>query len=157
MKRVSGLALCGLLGLGISLPVSAEDTLLYTLKTTCTVAGQELPCEIQAKDTPDYTVYATRVANGERTVRLGDRPSLIGQIWNTETKQWQPLQAMTVDVANKLICYDKTFCMYNPNFINSLKENRPGFRQAQQQIRARFDATGRVNAICFDQGCDQPL
>jgi hypothetical protein len=157
MKRVSGLALCGLLGLSMSLPALAENTLLYTLKTTCRVDGKELPCEIQAKDTPDYTVYATRVGNEGKTVRFGDRPSLIGQIWSAETKRWQPLQTISVDVVSKLICYDKTFCTYNPNFIKSLQENRPGFRQAQQQIRARFDATGRVNAICFDQGCDQPL
>jgi hypothetical protein len=137
--------------------VHAAETTLYVLKTTCSLDGVEEPCQVEAKDTPDFTLYTARLGSQDKTVRLGDRPALIGQIWNAATKSWQPLQTMSVDVANKLICYDKTFCMYNPNFISSLQENRPGFRQAQQQIRARFDATGRVNAICFDQGCDQPI
>jgi hypothetical protein len=157
MKLIPHVFLSSLLGLCSYSPVIVADTILYTLKSTCTVDGAALPCEIVVKDSPDYTIYTTRVGNQEKTVQLGDRPSLIGQIWNPETKSWQPLQTMSVDVANKLICYDQSFCMYNPNFISSLQENRPGFRQAQQQIRARFDATGRVNAICFDQGCDQPI
>lgn len=157
MNRFSLFILSSFLGLGVSPLVKAADTTLYTLKTTCTVAGTELPCEVMAKDTPDFTTYTTRFGNEEKTVRFGDRPSLIAEVWNAETKSWNTLQTLSVDVANKQICYDKTFCTYNPNFISSLQENRPGFRRAQQQIRARFDSAGRINAICFDQGCDQPL
>jgi len=46
----------------------------------------------------------------------------------------------------------------NPNYLNSVREDRQDLRlQGRDLVKVHFGPDGRVNATCYDEGCEADL
>jgi hypothetical protein len=135
---------------------AAESRQLYTLSTSCTVAGAApKPCVVEAVDEGDATLYRHRIGTVTMTVRITDRP-LRMERWNGATKRWQPLKEAAARFSTNTICFNgRDLCVVNPNYLNSIREERPDATAGRDLVMVRFDSSARVNLSCYDDGCKE--
>jgi hypothetical protein len=143
-------------GLGPWAVQAAESRQLYTLSTSCTVAGAApTPCVVEAVDEGDATLYRHRIGTVTMTVRITDRP-LRMERWNGATKRWQPLKEAAARFSTNTICFNgRDLCVVNPNYLNSIREERPDATAGRDLVMVRFDSSARVNLSCYDDGCKE--
>ncbi|MEB3200654.1 MAG: hypothetical protein VKK62_09035 [Synechococcaceae cyanobacterium] len=127
---------------------------LYSLVTNCSVrGGAVLPCTVEAINEGGATLYRHRMGQSIETVRITDQPSLMS-LWDASSRSWQPLRNASVLFSSNTLCFnDKDLCVVNPNYLNSLLQDRPDLR-GRDLVRARFASNGRVEILCYDSGCD---
>lgn len=159
LAPMAGRSLAALALIGFSLPpgpavAAAEAAVLYTLRTKCSLKGAAaVPCTVEARNEAGVTLYRHSIGTTIQTVRISDQPSRMS-LWDGAAKSWQPLRNAAVLFSSNTLCFnDKELCVVNPNYLNSLLQDRPDFR-GRDLIQAHFDATGRVNLTCYDNGCD---
>ncbi|MEB3307081.1 MAG: hypothetical protein VKK98_02905 [Cyanobacteriota bacterium] len=155
----SSLGLPLLLAAGLSGPAAlgaAETRQLYTLTTSCRVAGAAAqPCEVEALDQGEVTLYRHRIGPVRMTVRIRDKP-LRMERWNGARKRWQPLKQAAARFSTNTICFNGSdLCVVNPNYLNSIREDRPEATAGRDLVMVRFDSVGRVNLSCYDEGCGE--
>lgn len=133
-------------------PARAE--VLYSLETKCALQGAApVACRVEAVDEEGATLYRHRIGTTTHTLRISDQPSRL-TLWDPETKSWRPLRNAAVRFSTNTLCLnDRDLCVVNPNYLNSLLQERPDFR-GRDLVRAHFAANGRVDIICYDSGCD---
>ena len=147
-------------GAALALPGSAAtaaattDTVLYTLNTRCSIEGAApKACVVQAVDAGAATLYRHTIGAVTMTVRITDRP-LRMERWNGARKTWQPLKEAAARFSTNTICFNgRDLCVVNPNYLNSVRQERPEATSGRDLVMVRFDATGRVNLSCYDDGC----
>lgn len=143
-------------GAALALPGSAAaaDTVLYTLNTRCSIEGAApKACVVQAVDAGTATLYRHTIGAVTMTVRITDRP-LRMERWNGARKTWQPLNEAAARFSTNTICFNgRDLCVVNPNYLNSVRQERPEATTGRDLVMVRFDATGRVNLSCYDNGC----
>jgi hypothetical protein len=127
---------------------------LYTLETKCALQGAApVACKVEAVDEEGATLYRHTIGTTTHTLRISDQPSRL-TLWDAGTKTWTPLRNAAVRFSTNTLCLnDRELCVVNPNYLNSLLQERPDFR-GRDLVRARFAANGRVDLICYDTGCD---
>lgn len=152
--RAAGVLLTGAaLALGLHAgPVRAE--VLYTLETKCALQGAApVACRVESVDEEGATLYRHTIGTTTHTLRISDQPSRL-TLWDAGTKTWKPLRNAAVRFSTNTLCLnDRELCVVNPNYLNSLLQERPDFR-GRDLVRAHFAANGRVDIICYDTGCD---
>ncbi|MFN9548604.1 MAG: hypothetical protein ACK6AD_16340 [Cyanobacteriota bacterium] len=152
--RAAGALLTGAaLALGLQTgPAGAE--VLYTLETKCALQGAApVACTVEAVDEEGATLYRHTIGTTTHTLRISDQPSRL-TLWDAGAKAWKPLRNAAVRFSTNTLCLnDRELCVVNPNYLNSLLQERPDFR-GRDLVRARFAANGRVDLICYDTGCD---
>lgn len=143
-------------GAALTLPGAARaaDTVLYTLNTRCSIEGAAAKaCVVQAVDAGTATLYRHTIGAVTMTVRITDRP-LRMERWNGARKTWQPLKEAAARFSTNTICFNgRDLCVVNPNYLNSVRQERPEATTGRDLVMVRFDATGRVNLSCYDDGC----
>ena len=146
---LTGTALTLSLGAG-----GARAEVLYTLETKCAVKGAApVACKVEAVNEDGATLYRHTIGNTTHTLRIGDQPSRFS-LWDGGSKSWQNIRNATVLFSSNTLCLnDKDLCVVNPNYLNSLLQERPDFR-GRDLIRAHFASNGRVDILCYDGGCD---
>jgi hypothetical protein len=141
------------LALGLQ-PGQAKEVVLYTLTTKCALKGAEpVACTVQAVDEEGATLYRHTIGSTTHTLRISDQPARLS-LWDAATNSWKPLRNAAVRFSTNTLCLnDQQLCVVNPNYLNSLLQERPDFR-GRDLVRAHFAANGRVDIICYDTGCD---
>ena len=141
------------LALGLQ-PGQAKEVVLYTLETKCALKGAApVACKVEAVDEEGATLYRHTIGSTTHTLRISDQPARL-TLWNAATNSWKPLRNAAVRFSTNTLCLnDRELCVVNPNYLNSLLQERPDFR-GRDLVRVRFAASGRVDIVCYDTGCD---
>ena len=135
-------------------PAAAEQ-LLYTLSTQCSLQGAApVPCTVEAVDEGGATLYRHRIGKVTETVRITAEPVTMA-IWANDTKQWRPLRGASARFSTNTVCFNgKDLCVVNPNYLNSVREDRSNTRlQGRDLVMVHFGQDGRVDASCYDDAC----
>jgi hypothetical protein len=133
---------------------SAEVT-LYTLETQCSRAGAApVNCTVEAINEGQSTRYRHRIGQTIETVRITDDP-LTMTLWNPETKRWQSLHNASGRFSTNTVCFnDQDLCVINPNYLNSVRQDNPAKMAGRDLVRVHFGSDGRIDASCYDAGCE---
>ncbi|MCP9916603.1 hypothetical protein [Cyanobium sp. ATX 6F1] len=131
---------------------------LYKLDTRCSVAsGAPQACSVEAINEGGATLYRHRIGTAITTIRITDKP-LRMEIWQQDTKQWKFLQSASARFSTNTLCFNgRELCVVNPNYLNSVSQARSDLIAGRDLVKVHFDATGRTNASCYDEGCELDL
>ena len=135
-------------------PVLAQSGTLYKLNTQCSVKG-EAPqaCVIEAVNEGNATLYRHIMGKTVDTVRVTDAPVRMS-IWVDSTKTWKNLDSAAARFSTNTICFNgRDLCAINPNYLNSVREDRPDATAGRDLVRVQFGADGRIDLTCYDDGC----
>ncbi|MCP9858914.1 hypothetical protein KBZ33_07515 [Cyanobium sp. Cruz-8D1] len=128
---------------------------IYRLSTQCALQGAApVPCSVEAVDTGAATLYRHRIGNSVETVRITAEPVTMA-IWAHDTRNWQPLRGASARFSTNTVCFNgKDLCVVNPNYLNSVREDRSNTRlQGRDLVMVHFGQDGRVDASCYDDAC----
>ncbi len=143
-----------LAGSGLSLALAAAPAragVLYSITTKCSLKGAPaVACKVEAINEAGATLYRHSIGSISQTLRISDQPARMSF---DSGSGFQPLRNATVLFsANTLCVNDKALCVVNPNYLNSLLQQRPDFR-GRDLVQAHFGSDGRLDLTCYDQGC----
>jgi hypothetical protein len=163
MNALPTLRACGALVSSLTLalaiaPPASRAQALYTLNTTCSLAGAApQPCIVEAVDEGDVTLYRHRIGRVTETIRITDSPAKMSR-WVEARKAWVPLTTAAARFSSNTICFNgRELCVVNPNYLSSVLEDRPELMKGRDLVKVHFGSDGRVNASCFDAGCEVTL
>lgn len=146
-----------LTGAALALGLQAGEgraEVLYTLDTKCALRGAApVACQVEAINEAGATLYRHTIGATTHTLRISDQPARF-TLWDGVSKSWKPLRNAAVRFSTNTLCLNDTeLCVVNPNYLNSLLQDRPDFR-GRDLVRVRFATSGRVDILCYDTGCD---
>ncbi len=130
-------------------------SLLYRLATTCAVAGAPpVNCSVEAVDEGPSTLYRHIIGKDTQIVRITDDPVSM-TIWNESAKKWESLRNASARFSTNTVCFnDREICVINPNYLNSVRQDDlKGRFRGRDLIKVHFDASGRIDASCYDDAC----
>lgn len=143
-----------LAGAGLSLGLAAAPAragVLYSITTTCSLQGAAaVPCTVEALNETGATLYRHRIGPITKTLRITDQPARMSL---ESGSGWQPLRNAAVRFSANTLCVNgRELCVVNPNYLNSLLQQRPDFR-GRDLVQALFGSDGRLELTCYDGGC----
>ena len=138
-----------------SSPGHGAEVVLYKLETQCTQGGgASLNCMVEAVNEGASTRYRHHIGKVIETVRITDDP-LTMTIWKPEARQWQSLHNASGRFSTNTVCFnDQQLCVINPNYLNSVRQDNPTRLAGRDLVRVHFGADGRIDASCYDAGCE---
>lgn len=148
----------GLLAAAVSLlaaaPALAQTETLYKLDTKCSIKGGEpRACVLEAVNEGNATLYRHSIGKRVETIRVTDSPVRMS-LWVESQKSWKNLDSAAARFSTNTICFNgRDLCVINPNYLNSVKEDRPDATAGRDLVRVKFGADGRVDLTCYDDGC----
>ncbi|MEB3349049.1 MAG: hypothetical protein VKO00_03385 [Cyanobacteriota bacterium] len=147
-----GAALCGIDSIAAS---SAKAETLYKLDTECSFnAGAAIPCTVEATQSGNATIYRHSAGKKVVTIRVSDEPSRI-ELMNPSTGQFATVNSAGARFSVNTVCYNnRDFCVVNPNYLNSVREESPQQFAGRDLVRVHMNKEGRINLICYDDGCE---
>ncbi len=155
-RWVLGGLLGGLIGAGAALllPGTARAEVLYRLDTRCSVRGAApQACVVEASDAGEATLYRHRIGSAVTTIRVRSNPVRM-QVWREGDKSWEQVRRAEVRFSTNTVCFNGgDLCVVNPNYLNSVREERPDLMSGRDLVKVHFGQDGRVDASCFDDGC----
>jgi hypothetical protein len=134
----------------------AQSQTLYRLETQCSLnGGSPQACVVEAVQEGDTTLYRHTVGRTTQIVSITDAPVRMA-MWNSGSKRWDNLSSASARFSTNTICFNgQELCAVNANYLNSIREERPDASAGRDLIQVRFDASGRVNVTCYDDGCQE--
>lgn len=157
--RLAGAGLMG--GLLLALPsasLAQQDPsakVLYRLATQCALQGAApVACTVEAVDSAGATLYRHRIGSAVETVRITSEPVTMA-MWDRDSRNWRPLRGASARFSTNTVCFNgKDLCVVNPNYLNSVREDRANTRlQGRDLVMVHFGSDGRVDASCYDDAC----
>ncbi|MFN6132964.1 MAG: hypothetical protein ACK46L_08700 [Synechococcaceae cyanobacterium] len=150
---VLGLGVLGLGLLGAAAPARAQ--LLYRLETRCSLAGGALqPCVVEASKDGDSTIYHHTIGRRIETIRFSEAPLRVSRR-QLSTSQWQPVRLASLRFLTNTVCFDgRMLCVINPKQLERLRQGNPLQLDGRDLVRVHFGRDGRIDARCFDEGCE---
>ena len=148
----------GLLAAAASLlaaaPALAQTETLYKLDTKCSIKGGEpQACVVEAVNEGNATLSRHSIGKKVETIRVTDSPVRMS-LWVESQKNWKNLDSAAARFSTNTICFNgRDLCVINPNYLNSVKEDRPDATAGRDLVRVQFGADGRVDLTCYDDGC----
>lgn len=144
------------MGLAVHAPARAE--LLYSLDTWCSLDGTKpVACRVDAIDEGEATIYRHRIGAVERLVRIREQPLVRIELWDEASRKWRSARSAAVLLGDNVLCFDGTaLCVVNPNYLNSIREEKGPALAGRDTVQMTFGTDGRVNAYCYDDGCPAP-
>ncbi|MFN9645659.1 MAG: hypothetical protein ACK6BG_11210 [Cyanobacteriota bacterium] len=132
----------------------ARADVLYILDTKCALGGAApVACRVEALNEAGATLYRHTIGTRAKTLRISDQPARF-TLWDGASNSWRPLRNAAVRFSTNTLCLNDTdLCVVNPNYLNSLLQERPDFR-GRDLVRVHFAANGRVDILCYDTGCN---
>ena len=129
---------------------------LYTLATRCSLeGGPAQACTVEAVDEGNDTLYHHRIGSQTISVRITQSPVTMS-LQKAPGQPWVPMQSAGALFSTNSICFNnRALCVVNPNYLNSVREDRQDLRlQGRDLVKVHFGADGRVDATCYDAGCE---
>ncbi len=148
----------GLLAAAASLlaaaPALAQSETLYKLDTKCSIKGGEpQACVVEAVNEGNATLYRHSIGKKVETIRITDSPVRMS-VWVDSTKTWKNLDSAAARFSTNTVCFNgRDLCVINPNYLNSVREDRPDAMAGRDLIKVQFGADGRIDLTCYDDGC----
>ena len=135
-------------------PALAQSDTLYKLDTKCSFkGGAPQDCVIEAVNEGSATLYRHIIGKTVETIRVTDSPVRMS-VWVEGTKTWKNLNNAAARFSTNTICFNgRDLCAINPNYLNSVREDRPDATAGRDLIKVQFGADGRINLTCYDDGC----
>lgn len=135
--------------------VPARAEVLYKLDTQCSLKGAApVSCTVEAVNEADATLYRHQIGGQAITVRISDNPIRMA-IWDGASKQWQSLKRASARFSSNTICFNgRELCVVNANYLNSVREDNQAATAKRDLVKVHFGADGRINASCYDDGCE---
>jgi hypothetical protein len=136
-----------------AVPAGAET--LYSLTTTCSLkGGASVPCTVEAVDVGEATEYRHSMGGTTVTYRVFDDPYVRIEAMNPATKSWTPARNAFIRFSRNELCFnDGAFCVVNPNYLNSVREEAGPAFAGRDLVGLAFGSSGRVEVACYDDGC----
>lgn len=137
-----------------SLAQAAPAATLYKLDTTCSLnGGAPQTCVVEAVNEGTATLYRHIIGKSVQTIRVTDSPVRMS-LWVDSSKSWQNLKSAAARFSSNTICFNgRELCAVNPNYLNSVREDRPDATAGRDLIKVKFGADGRIDLTCYDEGC----
>ena len=134
---------------------ASKATPLYTLATTCSLAGAAPSrCSVEAVDQGSVTLYRHRIGKQETVIGISEEPYVRMGRWDPASSSWQPLSSATARLSANTVCFNGSeLCVVNPNYLNSLRQEKGAALNGRDLIKVTFGRDGRINAYCYDDGC----
>lgn len=154
--RLSTVLLGGLLlGCALAGGQPGRADALYTLDTFCSLEGTDaVRCSVTAINQGDTTEYRHRIGTKEVTFRISDKPYTRVELWDPAGKRWQSARSAAAIFSLNALCLDGTaFCVVNPNYLNSVREDLGRAVNGRDVMEVTFGSDGRIHATCYDDGC----
>jgi hypothetical protein len=132
---------------------------LYTLATQCSLqGGRPEACTVEALDQGTSTLYLHRIGAQTIAIRITDNPVTMAR-QNGAGQKWEPLRTAGARFSTNSVCFNgRELCVVNPNYLNSVREDRQDLRlQGRDLVKVHFGPDGRVDATCYDTGCEADL
>ncbi len=136
-------------------PGRSAEVLLYKLETQCIQASSAaVNCMVEALNEGKSTRYRHHIGQTIKTVRITDEP-LTMTLWKPETRSWVSLRNASGRFSTNTVCFnDQELCVINPNYLNSVRQDNPTRMAGRDLVMVHFGADGRLDASCYDAGCD---
>ncbi|MFO7628973.1 MAG: hypothetical protein R6W06_05540 [Prochlorococcaceae cyanobacterium] len=136
-------------------PTPGRSEVLYKLNTQCSLAGAApQPCTVEAVNEAQATLYRHSIGTVTETIRVTDAPVRMSR-WIDSSKTWEPLKRAAARFSANTVCFNgRQLCVVNPNYLNSVREDNASAMAERDLVQVRFDGSGRVNASCYDDGCE---
>ncbi len=128
---------------------------LYKLETKCSLGGAAaVPCTVEAIDEGDATLYRHTIGSVVETVRITDKPVTMSR-WDEASRSWKQMRQAEARFSTNTVCFDqRRLCVVNPNYLNSVREDRAGSNlDGRDLVMVHFGTDGRVDASCYDDAC----
>lgn len=138
-------------------PAEARSQTLYKLETSCSIkGGPAQPCVVEAIDEGDATIYIHQIGKQVAKIRITEAPVSMS-LWDENRKSWVVLNSAGARFSTNTICFNgRDLCVVNPNYLNSIREEKGPALAGRQTVQMTFGSDGRVNAYCYDDGCPAP-
>jgi hypothetical protein len=152
--RFTGLGAAVSLGL-LALPQPGQAEVLYKLQTQCSLdAAAPVACTVEAVNEGAATLYRHQLGAQTITVRISDKPVRM-ELWDAASKRWTSLQRAAALFSTNTVCFNGgALCVVNPNYLNSVREDNAAAMAKRDLVKVHFGADGRINASCYDDGCE---
>ena len=149
------LAGCLTAALMTATPGRSAEAVLYKLETQCSQEGAAVVnCTVEAINEGKSTRYRHQIGQTIKTIRITDDP-LTMMLWKPEDKSWLSLRNASGRFSTNTVCFnDKDLCVINPNYLNSVRQDSPAKMAGRDLVMVHFGADGRIDASCYDAGCD---
>ena len=139
-------------------PIAGQT--LYILDTQCSIAGGPAQaCRVEAIDAGSTTIYRHRIGAQTILIRITDSPVTMAR-QDGIGKPWVPLRSVGALFSTNSICFNgRELCVVNPNYLNSVREDRKDLNllRGRDLVKLHFGPDGRVDASCWDSGCEAVL
>ena len=137
-------------------PLLARAEVLYKLSTQCTLgAGNPQPCQVEAINEKGATLYRQTIGSTTETIRITDQPVRMER-WDAQAKGWQSLTSAAARFSRNTVCFNgRDLCVVNPNYLNSVVQDRPEAMAGRDLVQVFFGKDGRINLSCYDDGCQK--
>ena len=135
-------------------PLVAKSEVLYKLNTQCSLgAGNPQPCQVEAINEKGATLYRQTIGSTTETIRITDQPVRMER-WDAQTKRWQSLTSAAARFSRNTVCFNgRDLCVVNPNYLNSVVQDRSEAMASRDLVQVFFGKDGRINLSCYDDGC----
>ncbi|MBE9154683.1 MULTISPECIES: hypothetical protein [unclassified Cyanobium] len=136
------------------LPAPARSEVLYTLETQCSLKqGAAQACTVEATEQDGTTLYRHTIGDRVVLIRIEAEPSRMS-LWNPSNNLWTYLTSAGALLSSNTVCFNgMDLCVVNPNYLNSLVEEKPALYEGRDLVRVKFGIDGRVDLSCFDTAC----
>lgn len=142
----------------VATPTPAKPQILYSLQTTCSEQGQPaVACTVEALNEGKATLYRHTWKDRVRTIRITESPIRMTR-WDASSNQWIALTTAMARFSTNTVCFNgRDLCVVNPNYLNSVRQDRPAAMASRDLVKVHFGADGRIDATCYDDGCEVSL
>ncbi len=129
---------------------------LYSLDTQCSLKGGEpQPCTVEAKEEEGATLYRHTIGDRVELIRIREEPARMSR-WDADSESWTSLTSAGVLFSSNTICFNgRDLCVVNPNYLNSIVEEKPEVYEGRDLLRVKVGPDGRINLHCFDEACEE--
>ena len=133
----------------------ASSETLYKLKTTCSIKrGPAQDCVIEAVNEGEATIYRHTIGKTVELIRITDSPVSMSR-WDAATSSWVVLRSAGARFSTNTICFnDRDLCVVNPNYLNSVREEKVDALAGRDLVGVKFRRDGRVSLTCYDEACE---
>jgi hypothetical protein len=109
---------------------------------------------VDAREENGATVYRHTIGTLVETIRISDGPLRMERL-DAGTGRWRSLRSAEVQFSTNTICFDgRDLCVLNPNYLNSVREERVDELEGRDRVHVRFGDDGRLLLTCYDRGCE---
>ena len=136
-------------------PAEARSQTLYKLETSCSIkGGPAQPCVVEAIDEGDATIYIHQIGKQVAKIRITEAPVSMS-LWDENRKSWVVLNSAGARFSTNTICFNgRDLCVVNPNYLNSVREEKTEALAGRDLVGVKFSSDGRVSLTCYDEACE---